>query len=258
MIREPPAGAPHPLPGMPIAAIIFDNVRKAYGGLAVLKGVGFDIGRGECFGLAGVNGAGKTTLIKCLLDFCSVDGGRIEISGRPSTEAASRRPLAFLPERFVPPYFLRGDEFLRHVLGLYGTAYDPVRARAAAADLDLDPAALSRPVREYSKGMTQKLGLAACLLAEREVVVLDEPMSGLDPKARALVKARFRALREAGRTLFFTSHVLADIEELCDRMAVLHGGELRFQGTPAELAARHPGRTLEQAFLGVIDDAAAA
>jgi ABC-2 type transport system ATP-binding protein len=243
---------------MPIAALKFDNVRKTYGSLAVLKGVGFEVGSGECFGLAGVNGAGKTTLIKCLLDFCALDAGRIEIAGRRSTEAAARLPLAFLPERFVPPYFLRGEEFLRHVLDLYGTAYDANRARAAAAELDLDPAALSRPVREYSKGMTQKLGLAACLLAEREVYVLDEPMSGLDPKARALAKTRFRALRAAGRTLFFTSHVLADIEELCDRMAILHAGELRFEGTPGELAARHPGRTLEQAFLGVIDDAAVA
>ena len=226
--------------------------------MPVLRDVAFEIGSGECFGLAGINGAGKTTLIKCLLDFCAIDSGRIAICGRPSTDPASRAPLAFLPERFAPPYFLRGEEFLRHVLNLYGSAYDAARALAAIAEFDLDAAALSRPVRAYSKGMTQKLGLAACLLAGRDVTVLDEPMSGLDPRARALAKAGFRKLHSSGRTLFFTSHVLADMEELCDRMAILHDGSLRFLGTPAELAARHPGGSLEQAFLRVIDEPAVA
>lgn len=239
-------------------ALKFDRVTKSYGALAVLRDVGFEVGAGECFGLAGINGAGKTTLIKCMLDFCAPDSGQISIFGAPARDARSRTPLAFLPERFVPPYFLKGTEFLRHVLDLYGTPYDEARARAAVAALDFDPAALARPVRGYSKGMTQKLGLAACMLAERQVYVLDEPMSGLDPKARALAKAGFRTLRAAGRTLFFTSHVLSDIEELCDRMAILHGGQLRFLGTPAELSALHPGASLEQAFLHVIDDAAVA
>lgn len=238
-------------------ALRFDRVGKAYGAFNVLRDVGFEVGAGVCFGLAGVNGAGKTTLIKCLLDFCTLDAGEIGICGRPSTDPAARAPLAYLPERFAPPYFLRGEEFLRHVLDLHGSTYDAARAAAAVAALDLDPAALARPVRGYSKGMTQKLGLAACLLSGSEVYVLDEPMSGLDPKARALAKAQFRALLEAGRTLFFTSHVLADIEEMCDRMAILHDGILRFLGTPAELAARHPGKGLEAAFLQEIEHAAA-
>jgi ABC-2 type transport system ATP-binding protein len=174
------------------------------------------------------------------------------------TAPDARAPLAFLPERFAPPYFLRGEEFLRYILALHGARYDAARARSKLAELDLDLSALSKPVRSYSKGMTQKLGLAGCLLAEREVYVLDEPMSGLDPKARALTKAQFRALRAAGRTLFFTSHVLADIEELCDRMAILHDGALRFSGTPAELAAAYPGSGLEHSFLQVIARAAAA
>jgi ABC-2 type transport system ATP-binding protein len=240
-----------------IPALKFDRVSKSYGALPVLNGIAFEVAPGECFGLAGINGAGKTTLIKCLLDFCAYDAGAIAIAGRTSTEAAARAPLAFLPERFVAPYFLRGEEFLRHTLELYGRGYDAAQAHAALAALDFDAAALSRPVRGYSKGMTQKLGLAACLLAERDIYVLDEPMSGLDPKARALVKASFGKLTTAGRTLFFTSHVLSDIEELCDRMAILHGGSLRFIGSPAELAARHGGN-LEQAFLQVIDDPAVA
>lgn len=233
-------------------------MRKAYGAFAVLRDVGFEVATGACFGLAGINGAGKTTLLKCLLDFCTQDSGSISICGRPSTDPGARAPLAFLPERFSPPYFLRGVEFLRHVLDLHGSPYDAARAAHAVAALDLDPSALTRPVRGYSKGMTQKLGLAACMLAQREIYVLDEPMSGLDPKARALAKAQFREIAAAGRTLFFTSHMLADIEELCDRMAVIHDGRLCFLGSPAELLAQHPGGSLEHAFLQVIEHAAAA
>lgn len=231
---------------------------KSYGAVAALREVSFAVESGVCFGLAGVNGAGKTTLIKCLLDFCAADSGQIRICGKTATAPHARAPLAFLPERFSPPYFLRGEEFLRYILELHGARYDAARARAALAELDLDLSALAKPVRSYSKGMTQKLGLAGCLLAEREVYVLDEPMSGLDPKARALAKAQFRAMRAAGRTLFFTSHVLADIEELCDRMAILHDGVLRFCGTPAELVAAYPGSGLEHSFLQVIANAAAA
>jgi len=255
--------APHaPGHGAPVSdsstALRFDRVSKSYGAIAALRNIEFEVATGVCYGLAGVNGAGKTTLIKCLLDFCTMDTGSIDICGRSSADPAARASLAYLPERFAPPYFLRGEEFLRHMLGLHGVDYDAPSVAAAVAALDLDPSALERPVRGYSKGMTQKLGLAACLLARRDVYVLDEPMSGLDPKARALAKAQFRALRAAGHTLFFTSHVLADIEELCDRMAILHDGALRYQGTPAELAARHAGASLEAAFLQVIDDAAAA
>jgi ABC-2 type transport system ATP-binding protein len=115
-----------------------------------------------------------------------------------------------------------------------------------------------KPVRDYSKGMTQKLGLAACLLSRKAIQVLDEPTSGLDPKARALLKRELKALRDAGGTVFFSSHALADVEEICDRMAVLHGGLLRFAGTPAELVARYGGAGLEAAFLECIEVSATA
>ena len=122
------------------------------------------------------------------------------------------------------------------------------------AALDLDLSALAKPVRAFSKGMTQKLGLAACLLSSKALYVLDEPTSGLDPKARALLKRQLRAVRDDGRTIFLTSHALADVDELCDRMAVIHRGALRFSGTPAELRARHSADNLEQAFLACIED----
>ncbi len=234
------------------SAIRFSGLKKSYAGVAVLRGLDMSVPAGRTFGLVGMNGAGKTTLIKCLLDFCEFDSGRVEIFGIPSRETQSRSRLAFLPERFAPPYYLTGGDFLRYMATLYGSAFVAARAEKALADLDLDPAALRKPVRAFSKGMTQKLGLAACLLSGRNLLVLDEPTSGLDPKARALLKARLQEARSAGRTVFFTSHALADVDELCDEMAVLHNGELRFSGTPAALRQRFEAGNLEQAYLACI------
>ena len=237
---------------MTVPALRFQQVVKRYGAASVLQGVDLELAAGESFGLVGVNGAGKTSLIKCMLDFCALDGGVIEIYGRPHRQPAARRPLGFLPERFTPPYYLTGADFIRYLLTLQGLPYDQPAVDAMLAALDLEPAALKKTVRSYSKGMTQKLGLAACLLSRKQLYVLDEPMSGLDPKARALLKEQLRALRRNGSTLFMTSHALADVDELCDRMAILHDGQIRFAGTPAECRARYGAATLEQAFLACI------
>ena len=179
-------------------AVRFDQVTKNYGRQAVLQGIALDIPAGAAFGLVGINGAGKTTLIKCLLDFCHVDAGRIEIFGARHTDSQSRARLSFLPERFMPPYFLTGRDFLNYMLSLDKRSVGEDKIRAMFAALDLDAAALDKPVRSFSKGMTQKLGLAACLLAEPELLILDEPMSGLDPLARARVKQLLRQMREQG------------------------------------------------------------
>ncbi len=234
------------------SAISFRGLRKSYADTAVLRGLELDIPAGRTFGLVGMNGAGKTTLIKCLLDFCEFDSGEIRIFGLPSQETDARARLAFLPERFVPPYYLTGEDFLRYMMKLYSRSYEPAQVQRTLADLDLTESALRKPVRTFSKGMTQKLGLAACLLSDRELLVLDEPTSGLDPKARKLLKDRLQAAHAAGRTVFLTSHALPDVEELCDRMAVLHQGELRFSGTPLELRSRFNAETLEQAYLACI------
>jgi ABC-2 type transport system ATP-binding protein len=237
---------------MTVPALRFQQVAKRYGSASVLQGVDLELQAGECFGLVGVNGAGKTSLIKCLLDFCALDGGTIDIFGRPHHQPASRRPLGFLPERFTPPYYLTGADFIRYRLTLQGLRYDHDAVAAMMQALDLDASALKRAVRDYSKGMTQKLGLAACLLAPKRLYVLDEAMSGLDPKARALLKQQLRRLHSDGATLFLTSHALADVDELCDRMAILHDGAIRFAGTPAECRDRYHADTLEQAFLACI------
>jgi ABC-2 type transport system ATP-binding protein len=234
----------------------FNGVAKQFGSARpVLRDIGFQLPAGVTAGLVGVNGAGKTTLIKCLLDFCSIDAGSIELFGLPHTSPLARRQLTFLPERFVPPYFLTGRQFVRATLAIAEHAYREDEVRVSFLDLDLDPEALDKPVGALSKGMTQKLGLAACLLSRRKFFLLDEPMSGLDPKARARVKAKLRQLGECGTTLLMTSHSLADIEEICDHMLVLHEGRIAFAGAPGAFRARFGEATLERAFLSCIEGA---
>lgn len=234
------------------AVLHIDHLAKSYGKQPVLRGVSLDLQPGESFGLVGMNGAGKTTLIKCVLDFCNADGGSIAIAGLPHQAPHARKPIAYLPESFMPPYYLTGREFVKYILELRGQVYSDEATRDMFNALDIDPTSLAKPARTYSKGMTQKLGLAACFLSDASLFILDEPMSGLDPKARALVKRQLAARKQEGKTLFFSSHVLADVEELCDRMGILHGGELRFTGAPAECRAYFAASTLEDAYLSCI------
>jgi ABC-2 type transport system ATP-binding protein len=239
---------------MPAPAVRFQGVSKSYGAAPVLREIHLEIRAGQFVGLAGVNGAGKTTLLKCMLDFCELDSGAIEIHGIAHRRPEARARLAFLPERFAPPYFLTGREFLEAMQRFAGQDHDEAAARRVLQSLDLDVGALQKPVRAYSKGMTQKLGLAACFLTGRELYVLDEPTSGLDPKARAQVKDLLLRQKSEGRTVFFTAHLLADIEEICDHMAVLHDGRLAFYGPPLGLLERHGESSLEEAFLRCIEN----
>ncbi|MBT6276113.1 MAG: ABC transporter ATP-binding protein [Chromatiales bacterium] len=204
------------------------------------------------FALAGINGAGKTTTVKSLLDFNAVDAGSIKIHGISHHTPSARRHLAFLPERFVPPYYLTGRDFLKYSASLHGNTYDEASAAVVLDQLELEAEALRRSVRHYSKGMAQKLGLAATFLTGKPLLVLDEPMSGLDPKARILVKRMLGVLRDEGHTVFLTTHLLADVHALCDRMAVLHGGQVVFLGSPAQCMREHGTDSLEDAFLACI------
>lgn len=238
---------------MDTPALAFSRVSKQFGRKIALDDFTLDVPAGESFALVGMNGAGKTTLLKCLLDFCEPDSGTITVFGVSHRETRCRTRLSFLPERFTPPYFLNGRDFLRYMLELQRIAYREDDARSTLDSLDLDLTALDVPVRAYSKGMTQKLGLAACLLSRKDLYVLDEPTSGLDPKARALLKARLRELSGDGKTIFFTSHSLADVEEIGNRLAILHLGELRFVGTPETLKTQFQSRTLEDAYLRCIN-----
>ncbi|MES3021149.1 MAG: ABC transporter ATP-binding protein [Pseudomonadota bacterium] len=238
---------------MTIPALHFHELAKSYSSRQVLKGVDLRVHTGELFGLVGVNGAGKTSLIKCLLDFIALDAGRIEIGGVSHLAPAARAPLAFLPERFMPPWYLTGGQFLATMRKLHRAAYGPPELARMLDALALEADVLRKKVGELSKGTNQKLGLAASLLSDKNILVLDEPLGGLDPLARAAVKRQLLG-RRAGTTVFFSAHELADVEQICDRMAILHDGRLRFVGSPAACRNAYGGVDLEQAFIACIGE----
>jgi ABC-2 type transport system ATP-binding protein len=239
------------------AILRFQQVSKSFGSTRALHAVDFELEAGRFHGLAGLNGAGKTTLLRCMLDFCALDQGRIELCGVAHTEPRARAQVAYMPERFTPPHYFKGSEFIRHMLSLQACTYKQPEVEAMLEALDLDPAALHRPVRDYSKGMNQKLGLATCFLSQRNFYVLDEPMSGLDPRARACLKAVLRDLRAKGATVLFTSHALTDIAEVCDQLLVLHQGVSYYAGSPQSLCDHYGTNSLEDAFLSLIEKAPA-
>jgi ABC-2 type transport system ATP-binding protein len=237
-------------------AIRCAGLGKAYGGVTALTDVDLAVRAGEIFGIVGENGAGKTTLIKCLLDFCEIDEGSVEIFGVPNAIVRSRAVLAYLPERFSPPHYLTGEDFLRYMAHLHGHLYDAAAASAMIKRLDLPAEVLGRPARTYSKGMAQKLALAACLLSDKRLYILDEPASGLDPRARALLKDELKSAHAAGKTILLASHALTDVEAICNRIGVMHHGRVRFTGTPAEFKRHYGTSDIEAAFLACTADEA--
>ena len=184
-----------------------EQVNQRYASNAVLDNINLTVYEGEYVGLVGVNGAGKTTLIKAILDFVSIDSGNIEIFGKSHRETSSRESLSFLPEKFIPPYYLTGKDFLSYMAELNQVELEGAAIEELFQVLDLDITALKKSVRQYSKGMSQKLGLASCFLSQRPMLLFDEPMSGLDPKARAYLKRHLVSLKETGKTLFFLARI---------------------------------------------------
>lgn len=236
----------------PEDAITVESVYKSFADHHVLKDVSIEVPSGKIFGVIGLNGIGKTTLMKIILDLFRADSGRTYIFGQRSIFPISRKMLAYMPEKFIPSPNLTAKEFLELSLSFYGMPYRPEDAKLIAKQLDLDPDVLGNPLGKYSKGMGQKVGLLATFLADRPLLMLDEPMSGLDPRAKIFLKERMKQARDEGKTIFFSSHILSDIEELCDQMAVLHQGEVLYKGSPESFRKQHKGKNLEDAFLNIL------
>jgi ABC-2 type transport system ATP-binding protein len=202
----------------------------------ILKGISFSVAAGEIFGYLGPNGAGKTTTINCVLGLIFPDAGRIELCGRPHLDPRSKTKVGFLPEN---PYFydyLTGREFLDFYGQLFGIGSDERRSRVAKllTLVDMERAA-DLPLRKFSRGMLQRIGLAQALINEPSLVILDEPLGGLDPLGRKDVRDIILRLRGEGKTVLLSSHILQDIEMICDRVAILVGGRILSQGRLTDL-----------------------
>ena len=223
-------------------AIRIENLSKIYRqGLRQQKvlavnDLNLTVSEGEIFGFLGPNGAGKSTTIKILCDLIRPTGGRATIKGRDVRQQEARRLMGYLPEN--PSYysFLSGWELLTFQGTVHGVSKDKIRERGMVLleTLDLTEAA-HRPLRTYSKGMIQRMGIAVSLIHNPLVVIFDEPMSGLDPVGRKLVKDLMLRLRAQGKTIFFSTHILHDVEIICDRIGIITKGELKFSGDLTEV-----------------------
>jgi ABC-2 type transport system ATP-binding protein len=207
-----------------------------------LDGLSLEIPTGGVFGLLGPNGAGKSTTLKILINLLWPSAGRAQVLGRPPGDVDARRRLGFLPEH--PTFYdhLTAEELLTYFAGLFG--YSPADRRARASrflDLVGIGADRRRLLRHYSKGMVQRVGIAQALINDPELVILDEPMSGLDPIGRRDVRDLILKLRDEGRTVLFSSHILSDAELLCSRVAILAKGRLVASGALSDLTAAQPG-----------------
>ncbi|MEY2976356.1 MAG: ABC transporter ATP-binding protein [Prochlorotrichaceae cyanobacterium] len=238
--------APTPLVTSP--ALVVENLSKTYRTgfwlnrkVQSLKGVSLTAHQGETFGLLGPNGAGKTTLLKSILGIVRPSGGSGTILGHPLGDREIRKRIGYLPEN---PYFyeyLTGWEVLEFSASLFQISKADARKRIVEL-LDWvglsQQAARKKQLRQYSKGMLQRVGVAQALINNPDVVFLDEPMSGLDPLGRYQIREIILSLKSQGKTIFFNSHVLSDVEKVCDRLAILARGELLCMGTIDDLLGK--------------------
>jgi ABC-2 type transport system ATP-binding protein len=206
-----------------------------------LTNCSLSVQQGETFGLLGPNGAGKTTLLKILLGVIRPTNGRAVLLGKPIGDRATKQRVGYLPENAYFYDFLTAWEFLTFVGGLFQIS-KPILNKRIATTFDLvgldQKTVKKKQLRQYSKGMLQRVGMAQALINDPELVFLDEPMSGLDPLGRYQVREIILSLKEQGKTIFFNSHILTDVEQICDRIAILARGELLCVGSLEEILGR--------------------
>jgi ABC-2 type transport system ATP-binding protein len=247
-------------------AIVVDRLTKTYKPVwpwqketTVLSEVSLSVGQGEIFGFLGPNGAGKTTTMKVLLGLLRATSGRVELLGVPADDVAVHARIGYLPES---PYFydyLTADEFLYFYGRLAGLPRETVRQRVPEL---LERVSLTearyKQLRKFSKGMLQRIGLAQAIIHDPELVILDEPMSGLDPIGRKEVRDLILSLRDQGTTVFFSSHIVSDVEMICDRVGILAKGKMLASGRIEDLVNEHEAQSVEVVCDGVVGDDLAA
>ena len=243
-------------------AIVIERLTKTYKPVwpwqketTVLSDVSLSVGQGEIFGFLGPNGSGKTTTMKVLLGLLRGTSGRIELLGGPVDDVAVHARIGYLPES---PYFydyLTAEEFLCFYGRLAGLPRDTLQQRVPQL---LDRVGLAeachRQLRKFSKGMLQRIGLAQAIIHDPELVILDEPMSGLDPIGRKEVRDLILSLRDQGKTVFFSTHIVSDVEMICDRVGILAKGRMLASGRIEDLVNDHVAQSVEVVCDGVAGD----
>lgn len=225
-------------------AIEIENLSKTFKGprfnkFEALKHLDLAVEMGEVFGFLGPNGAGKSTTIKSIMGLITPTAGNISICGIPSTDSASRKVVGYLPEN--PSYYdqLTACEYLSFVGKMFGMQSSRIAAEMGNVLMLLGlKEAADRPIRTYSKGMVQRLGIAQALLHDPDVFIFDEPMSGLDPLGRSLVKDIISEMKKRGKCVFFSTHITSDVELICDRVGILLHGELQLVERVDEILSR--------------------
>jgi len=217
-----------------------------------LKGLNLRVNAGEVFGFLGPNGAGKTTTMNVLLGYVNPSAGEAFLFDVNVREPIARQRIGYLPELTYYYKFLTAEELLRFYARIFGIpkAETEKRIDQLLKLVELDHAR-KRPIRTYSKGMQQRVGLAQALINNPDLLLLDEPTSGLDPLGRMKVREIIQRLKNEGKTVFFSSHELGEVETVCDRVAIMNRGELKVEGRVQDLVAQHQCN-LEQVFLKVV------
>jgi ABC-2 type transport system ATP-binding protein len=238
--------------------IQFEALTKAYGTFNAVQPLSLTVKRGEVFGFLGPNGAGKTTTIRMMMGILAPSAGRVLIDGLDCHLEATevKRRVGYLPDNPIFYDFLRGREILQFVAEMHGFSKAEASARAARllAELGLDDVTEEFAVN-YSMGMKKKLGLACALIHEPTVLILDEPINGLDPRASRDVQERLLAAAAQGTTIFVSTHLLDMAEKLCDRVGIIHRGALVATGTLDEIrTSASADGSLEEVFLKITDD----
>jgi ABC-2 type transport system ATP-binding protein len=233
--------------------ITFTSVTKKYGsGALAVDDVSFTVGDGEFFALLGPNGAGKTTLVKMLLDFVKPTRGSVSINGISSKMPLSRRGAGYLAENLRIPPYLSGQKFLERQAELCGMAGSEAKNRIAELLATVGMAGKEKAaVKTYSKGMLQRIGLAGAMLCGPNVLVLDEPVSGLDPLGIRDVRRIMEGLRQTGVTIILNSHLLSEVEKICDTAAIINKGKIVLKDKISSIVRE--GETLEDVFVRVIE-----
>ena len=238
--------------------IVVRALTKLYGDLPAVRSISFEVGRGEVLGLVGPNGAGKTTTLRCLGGIITPTAGDVVIAGHDmrADPIAAKRALAFIPDEPHLFDYLTVEEHLRFIARLYGVADVEARMPRVLAELELAEKRRSLP-GELSRGMRQKLAIACGLLHDPSVLILDEPLTGLDPGGMRRMRETIASRAAAGAAVILSSHLLNLVEELCTKLLVVRRGEAVAFGTIPDIVAQHPslaGRSLEDVFLALTGD----